>query len=220
MPSSRGRFLLEQEQMSRNKRVAESKPIDIAGSEKKLRQAEFFLAWLQKQSTTPLSGHPLAHAEDEVLEFYFSACLSAAQSVYYILEKTGGMKFKTTQQDWRNSLPKDQGDRFGRMIGLRGDDVHLGVTGAMPLPKYVEDDQALLGSGIFHNEALHGPAPVFEYANPDGKKISGLILRGAVGLYLDLEGMRVEATSTCRDFIDKLRLLLDVMKAACNHDPP
>jgi hypothetical protein len=209
---------MEREQMSRNKRVAESKSIDIAGSEKKLRQAEFFLAWLKKQSSTPLSGLPLAYAEDEVLEFYFSACLSAAQSVYYILEKTGGAKFNNTQKNWRGSLPMRQRDRFKRMIGLRGSDVHFGRTDAMPLPKYVAADRGEMQFS-YYNVALFGEAPVTEYVNPDGKAVRASAVRGAVGLYRDLEGTRVEASSTCRDFIDQLRSLLDVMKAACNDDP-
>lgn len=192
--------------MSQTKLAAKREAADIAGSEKKLRQAAFFLAWLEQQSSTPLSGNPLANANHEPLEYYFSACLSAAQSVYYILEQTGGAKFKKTQQEWRNSLPKIQGDRFGRMIGLRGDDVHLGVTGAMPLPKQVPADREMQPQ--FYNAALFGPAPLIEHVNPDGTTVRASATRGGVGLYLDFEGTRVDATSICRDFIAQLSLLL------------
>jgi hypothetical protein len=73
---------------------------DIAGAEKKLRQAEFFLGWLEQTSKEIAyqGANPGRSGEPEHLEYYFSACLSAAQSVYYVLDATGGPKFKETQR--------------------------------------------------------------------------------------------------------------------------
>ena len=82
--------------MSQTKLAAKREAADIAGSEKKLRQAAFFLAWLEQQSSTPLSGNPLANANHEPLEYYFSACLSAAQSVYYILSRQSRNQTRNT----------------------------------------------------------------------------------------------------------------------------
>jgi hypothetical protein len=75
--------------------------MDIAGAEKKLRQAEFFLSWL-KHASKEMSiqyANPAHASNPEHLEFYFSACLSAAQSVYYVLEETGGSKFKDANRE-------------------------------------------------------------------------------------------------------------------------
>ena len=55
--------------------------------------------------------------DEEQLEYWFSACLSAAQSVYFVLEKTGGKRFKQIQAAWRRSLGSRAGNEFGWMIG-------------------------------------------------------------------------------------------------------
>ena len=68
--------------------------------------------------------------------------------------------------------------------------------------------------GAHHIPALFGEAPVFEHENPDGKKVSAPIVRGTVGLYLDFDGLRIEATTFCRDFINHLHSLLEATKVA------
>jgi hypothetical protein len=192
--------------------------LDIARAEKKLRQAEFFLSWLEHTSKEEMVKH-LANPRNgnpEQLEYFFSACLSAAQSVYNILTETGGARFREVQKEWRARLP--EGDRFGRMIGLRGHDVHLGETGVEALPKYVKEEpweRSAVGSYYNnYNAALFGPAPVFEHENPDGTKVVATVMRGSLGLYLDWGGRRVDAATVCRDFICLLRSLLEATKAA------
>jgi hypothetical protein len=195
---------------------------DIAGAEKKLRQAEFFLAWLDEASKEYQGGNPRGGANDaERLEFYFSACLTAAQSAFYVLYKTGGAAFKKTQHDWRMNLKNDsERHRFNKMTRRRDDDVHYAKTGAKPLQKFIEEDPLRnrspysSHSAIFQSAALFGVVPAMEHENPDGTKVKGRTLRGAVGLYLHRDGGRVEATTACREFIDQLRSLLDATKAA------
>lgn len=192
---------------------------DIAGAEKKLRQAEFFFRYLEHTSEEMVNDVARGVGDSERLEFFFSACLSAAQSVYYVLEKTGGAKFRDLQKKWRKGLMNNsRGIGFGKMITLRGNDVHLGTTGATPLPKYVQQDhrwnQHAYQPLPHYNVALFGDAPVIEEVNPDGKKVTGSILRGTVGLYLDHHGLPLEATTVCRDFIDRLRSLLEATKSA------
>jgi hypothetical protein len=73
-------------------------PIDIARAQKKLRQAEFFLAHLHGAAEDmTLQLRRAREPNPEPLEFWFSACLSASQSVYYVLYETGGMEFKRIQ---------------------------------------------------------------------------------------------------------------------------
>lgn len=192
---------------------------DFAGAEKKIRQAEFFLAWLE--GAPEEIARQRSHGDPErpePLEFWFSACLSASQSVYYVLYETGGTKFKKIQQDWRNSLKNPAGPRFGRMIGLRDNDVHFAKTGTEPLQKYIKDDNRGTGfpyhQPLVRNAALYGHDEVLEMENPDGTKVGGSILRGTVGLYLDRDGGQVEATTACREFIEQLRSLVDATRAA------
>jgi len=191
--------------------------MDIAGAEKKLRQAQFFLDWLEYAPKDAAYQHP--RGEREHLEFYFSACLSAAKSVYYVLDETGGEKFKETQRQWRAALNDDERLRFGRMMGLRDDDVHLATTGAQPLQKYISDDSHSRSSPYYGSTGFHvpmfGSPAVIEEENPDGVKVRGSVLRGTIGLYIDHlhQGQRVEAATACREFISQLRSLVEVMKA-------
>jgi hypothetical protein len=178
--------------------------MDIAGAEKKLRQAAFFLGHLE-QASKELLRHD---RNPEILEFYFSACLSAAQSVYYVLEETGGAAFRDVQKRWRGLLPESWRLRFGKMMGLRGSDVHLASTGAKSLPKYVKEDPTRYTFFFGHNA-------VVEVENPDGTKVSGSVFRGTLGLYIEQQGQRIEATEACREFIGQLKSLLEEMKTAC-----
>jgi hypothetical protein len=172
--------------------------VDIAGAAKKLRQAWFFSQWLERASEEM--------ADPEHLEFHFSACLTAAQSAYYVLDETGGATFKRVQKRWRSRLLEAQRSDFGKMIGLRDDDVHRGSTGAEPLPKVIAERPTA-------QQMFFGADEVVEMENPDGTKAKGSALRGALGLYIEQQGRRVEATVACREFIEDLRSLLEEMKA-------
>lgn len=201
-------------------RCGAGQTVDTAGAEKKLRQAEFFLGYLDDASRDIAYQHANPLDGGERLEFFFSACLSAAQSVYYVLEKTGGRKFKETQGRWRaDGLQDGERFKFARMMGIRGDDVHLATTGAEALPKYVEEDSRHQNRLPYYYQpqvysgALFGSRPVIEEVNPDGATVRAFVLRGTVGLYIEQHGQRVEATTACRGFISQLRSLLDAVKA-------
>lgn len=183
---------------------------DIAGAQKKLRQAEFFLGWLEHASQDVANRYASPnHVNDlEQLDYYFSACLTATQSVFYILDKTGEAPFRAIHKQWRKNLPNDaERAKYNRMIAFRDVDVHFGDTRAIPLQKWVEDRT----SGYIwqhHNAPLYGPAPVVEETNPDGETVRGRILRGTVGLYLEIDGEYVDAITACRYFIQQNRSLL------------
>ncbi len=202
----------------RARRRARAQGVDILGAEKKLRQAGFFFGWLDQESAKPSRDDKL---EYEHLEFLFSACLSAAQSVQFVLEKTGGATFEAIRRQWLEDLT-DERERssFKRMSGLRGEDVHFAVMNAEPMPKYVSEDRISRDPSPYyqrpiHNAAIFGPAPVIEEKNPDGKTVTGPILRGAVGFYIKKrQGLPVEVTDACRSFIEQLTSLVEVMKAA------
>jgi hypothetical protein len=180
--------------------------MDIAGAEKKLRQATFFLGHLEQLPKDNRAGRDPEH-----LEFFFSACLSAAQSIYYVLDETGGKEFRERQRRWRAALPEPERLRFGRMIGLRGKDVHLAKSGAETVPKYVEEDRSRY---TITSIAMFGYEALVEMENPDGTKVSAPVLRGSVGLYVEQEGQRIEAVTACREFIGQLCSLVDAVKAA------
>lgn len=196
---------------------------DIARAEKKLRQAELFLGHLVEASHEMVNEVAKGCEKPERLESYYSACLSAAQSVYTVLEENGGSEFNDLQKAWRKTLTNEVGRiGFDRMKRLRGEDVHFGVTGATPLPKYIEQQNFAQYPYHWqhHNAALLGEMVAIEETNPDGQKVTGHVLRGTFGLYLDHNGGRLEATTVCRHFIDQLRSLLDATRAAFFPDSP
>jgi hypothetical protein len=70
------------------------------------------------------------------------------------------------------------------------------------------------GDSIMHyNAAIFGPRPQAEYQNPDGTMVRATSLRGSMGLYIDLEGAKVEATAACTEFIAQLRSLIQAGEA-------
>jgi hypothetical protein len=188
--------------------------IDFAGAEKKIRQAEFFvghLEYLSKQPSRRGLGDP------EHLEFFFSASLTAARSVYYVLSDSGGGTFQKIFSEWYRNL-KEQQSFFKAMKDLRDDDVHRASTATESLPKYVEADFGRHESPYYrsavYNAALFGPRPTIEEQNPDGEKVRAHGLTSSIGLYTKQEGKYVEAGTACRQFIGLLRSLLIVAREA------
>ena len=149
------------------------------------------------------------------LETYFSACLNAARSCFFILARTGGRQFKSVHSQWRNNCLDEQARaRFNSMVNLRDRDVHFGETGAEALPKMMEVDRSEVNIYIQHNAALFGPQPMTEHQNPDGMTVRAPALQGTVGLYIEIGGSRIEATTACVGFIGQLRSLLQAAEAS------
>jgi hypothetical protein len=185
----------------------------VARAEKKLRQAEFFVGHLEYLSKQPSHREP---GNPEHLEFFFSASLTAAQSVYYVLAHSGRGIFQKVYSKWLKNLSEQQSSFFKKMKKLRDNDVHHASTVAESLPKYVEVDFSRHESPYyqpsFYNAALFGSRPMIEEQNPDGEMVSGHVLRGSIGLYIKQEGKYVDASTACRQFIGQLRSLLGVVK--------
>jgi hypothetical protein len=185
-----------------------SKRTGIPGAEKKLRQAEFFLRHLEYAS------HEIANEvarDPERLEFFFSACLTAAQSAHYVMASS----VKDAKEKWENGLDPASARRFKWMIELRDYDVHDAASSATPQEKYIQERQSWDEQHAFlQHPAMFSEMPPMEEVNPDGQKVTGYSLRGTAGLYLEYDGRVLEATTVCREFIDLLRSLLEATRAA------
>jgi hypothetical protein len=191
----------------------------VARAEKKLRQAEFFVAHLDDLSKQPNYRSP---ADPEHLEFFFSAALTAAQSVYYVLNHSGRGAFQKIRSKWYKNL-NEQRSFFDKMKNLRDGDVHHASTDAEPLPRYVEADlsrQAPYYQSSIHNPALFGERLVIEEQNPDGEKVSAHELGMSIGLYIKQKGKYVAASTACRQFISLLRSLLDAVRNDSQNSAP
>jgi len=195
----------------RRRRAPAPSGADLDRAGKKLRQAEFFLGYLEEASRAWM-GHPRAHCEvAEHLEFWFSACLSSARSVHQVMRATWGEGFARVENDWRRSLARPALARFRRMLDLRDDDVHRATTPAQARQRLVPEDPSrytVTGGWL-------GPRADIEHQNPDGTVVRGPVLRGALGLYLhEPNGRTVDACTACREFIEQMRTLVAAVAAA------
>ena len=192
-------------------------PMDLAPAHKKLQQAVILHGHLQAlPAQIALQMRRSAGGDYQlVLETYFSACLNAAKSCFYVLSNAGHPHFKGVFSQWRmTALDGPARARFNAMKALRDDDVHFGVTGAEALPKMVEMNMHEMFNYTFHNSAIFGSPTMAEHTNPDGTIVRADALQGTVGLYIVVGGDRLEATTACAWFIDRLRALLDAIDAA------
>jgi len=185
-------------------------PIDLAAAVRKLNQAEILCAHLKSLAREIALDMRRRVGGDYqlVLETYFSACIGAARSSFYILRETGGPQFTNVSSKWRNHI-LDQGarTRFNALLSLRDRDVHYGELSADALPKMIEIDYEWT-STYQHNAALFGPAVLTEHKNPDGEIVRAGGLQGSVGLYVEIAGRKIDAATACLDFISLLRSLL------------
>jgi hypothetical protein len=85
----------------------------IEGTQKKLREAYFFLAQLERELSSS------AQNSAEAVEFYFSAFLSAARSVTFVLEAEENSKYSEWSPVWRNSLSENERRLLSRFTEAR-----------------------------------------------------------------------------------------------------
>lgn len=189
--------------------------MDISKAEKKLAQAEYFLRCLEAAPAEISKAQFGARAEPtELLDYNYSACLSAAQSAFYALGKAAGKRlFNSVTSAWRKALPDDAArHEFNDMIARRDDDVHYGDFNAEALPTMMPVDFDACGMYSQHNAALLGPAALATYTHPDGRVSVARGLTSTRRLYIDRDGKTVDATTACAAFIAQLRSLCDAVR--------
>jgi hypothetical protein len=172
---------------------------DIGRAEKKLRQAVFFA-----HALATLKG---SERQREIMEFYLSASLTAAQSAFYVLRAYVGNSFEREHKAWRQTRKEDERAFLNRMIGLRDDDVHEGTIDAATLNQFVDKRPS-------HGVAIFGSPPDadVEGKNPDGSTVRGPVLSSVPTIYIDHAGNKIEATSACQQFTALLRELVEHFK--------
>jgi hypothetical protein len=152
----------------------------------------------------------------EILDYYYSACLSAAQSAFYALEKAAGKSlFKQVQNEWRTALPDDATrHELNDIIERRGEDVHYGDFNAQALPTMMAVD--LDPYGTRHNTALFGPVALGTHTHPDGKVLTAQAMKSTRRLYIDRGGKTIDATTACETFIKQLHSLCEAVTRAAS----
>jgi hypothetical protein len=149
----------------------------------------------------------------ELLDYNYSACLSAAQSAFYALEKAAEKQFKKVVHGWRTALPDDATRReFNDMIGRRDDDVHYGDINAKALPTMMAVELDPFGTYVHHNATLLGPVVLGTHTHPDGKLLIAQAMKSTRRLYIDRGGQTIDATTACGTFIRQLHSLCEAVR--------
>jgi hypothetical protein len=195
---------------------------DCTAARYKLRQAEILLAHLRalpEQIARDLRRASSAMDHKLLLATYFFGCLGAARSIFYILSESAGRAFKQAETDWRNNA-LDQASRtfFHRMTNLRDRDVHYGEVNAEALGRMIPIADGSLT--VFVNAAPLGTTSEAEYVNPDGSVSRAAGLQGSAGLYIEVDGKKVEAADACARYLDQLCTLIAVLEGAASTGSP
>ncbi len=132
---------------------------------------------MEKASKEPGNGR-------QEVESYYSACLTAVQSAYYILSCL--KNFKKIEEGWRKTLAGSEIIRFKNMKTRRDDDVHFGESDATAHQKFVNEDRLHSRSRIVMPVTpMFGSEITMEHENPDGTRVRDSVLRVAVGIYIE-----------------------------------
>jgi hypothetical protein len=90
----------------------------IPATQRKLREAQFFLGRLRRESGQPVRNEP------EAFECYLSAFLSAAQSVTWALQKEATAQYDEWFPAWHDGLPEEDRRLLKFLVGQRVAEVH------------------------------------------------------------------------------------------------
>lgn len=181
----------------------------IEGAEKKLRQAAYFLALVERWSKNP--SFLRSGGTPEHLEFLFGAALTAVRSVFYIFKDIDERKYTRIYDTWRAGLGSDR-DRFQVIVDLRNEDVHCAKAPATPEQEFVEANDQI---AQVDDAPLTGGDGGYEWELPNGKKGRGnAAYWGTAFLNADFMGKQVQAVEVGREFIRYARSFLAVAKAA------
>ena len=85
----------------------------IEATQKKLREATFFLSHLEREGTQAILS------PTEAVEFYLSAFLSAARSVTFVLEAEEPAKYLEWSRTWRASLTESDRQLLAKFTSAR-----------------------------------------------------------------------------------------------------
>jgi hypothetical protein len=111
-------------------------------------------------------------------------------------------------------------EQFNRMMELRDDDVHHGLSSGKTLATMIPVERSSGdGARMYQRRPIYAvlgiSRPVTEHTNPDGSTVSSYDgLQGSKCLYVDIAGGTCEASNACERFIAQLNQLIDSVAAA------
>jgi len=199
------------------------RPNAIERARYKLRQAEVSLYYLRKLRTEIAKDQQRARPNGDpelLLSTFFFSCLGLAQSAFYTIMDEHGRSSKGAIHSWRMNVLGELGCmRLNRMIELRDNDVHFGLSAGKTLSTMIPVESSGADGWMYQqqpNYAVLGISrPVTEYEDPDGSTVSSPDgLQGSVSLYVEVAGETWEASNACERFIAQLRQMIDAVADA------
>jgi hypothetical protein len=188
----------------------------------KLRQAEMALSYLRlaprEIAKYMRRARPIADPGLGLDTFFFS-CLGLSKSAFYIILTE--RRNRPAVRNWQMNVLDQKGrTQFKRMLKLRDNDVHFGISDGKTLPTLIpiepsSGDDAWMFQQQPNYAALGIVRPANEHKNPDGRIVSSYDgLQGSMGLYVEIAGETCEASDACERFITQLRQMIDAVSAA------
>lgn len=172
---------------------------DIPATDKKLREALFFLERLREHSER-IPGDP------EHFEFFLSAYLSAGRSVTFALQVERKDEYDAWFPGWKGTLTQEERDLLDFMLAQRNAELHQGGANVQVTVEFIPMT-ALRG------DRRH-PAYGFQWFGPPGVRPPEI---GHNVHYFELGGTPVQALATCRRYADLLSRLVRAFKEAHPH---
>ena len=164
----------------------------IEATQRKLREANFFLQRLIDESQRSVRNEP------EAFLFYLSAFLSAARSATLVLQKEEKQRYDAWFPKWFARRSKDERDLCNFMRDQRNVELH--ETGAdvnlssVPIP-YIEIAAGEFGNPMYSFQSIDSPgthAPTVE----------------RTAYHFGLLGTETEVTVACRRYLDLVAELM------------
>jgi len=164
----------------------------IEATQKKLREAIFFLRLLNQE------GREAVHNEPEAFEFYLNAFLSAARSITFALQYEEKDKYDAWFQTWFNNRSKKDRELLNFLRDQRNYTEKRGGTDVNVILEYVSITR------IRTDDRGH-PAYGFHWFGPPGTPPP------RVGLpvhFFELSGDQKKVTSACEQYVTILSELV------------
>jgi len=171
--------------------------MNIESVEKKLREAEYFLAQMREQEIR-------AFGDKEPFDFQLSAFLNAGRTVGYRLCHLHGSAYKAWRKRWNASNPKDD-DLIKFFADDRDIDVHqLGSSRevkqkAVPVRGHYSDKSGSM-------EVFSTPLPLANAHDVPPDERHAVIHKPAY--FFTIDGAEQKATEACAEYLDSLKRMV------------
>jgi hypothetical protein len=168
--------------------------MDMASTEKKLREARFFLDKMSEHER-------MAVQHKEPFEFYLSAFLSAGRTVDYRLRHEQPATYPTWRTKWNTTLANAEERLITFMVDDRNVEVHASGSS-----RTIKTENRELGAGTY--KFASGTMEVFgpSWVHP-------LAIIPVLAYSFTIDGAERNATDVCAEYLSLLERMVEAFRA-------